>query len=83
MAKRIKRLRRLRGKKEARRDELTGLLKAFGFDEREGSNHTVFTYGNIMIPIPYERRLGAPYVRLVVQRIDEILVERGGTIHGD
>ena len=83
MAKRIKRLRRLRGKKEARRDELTGLLEAFGFDRREGSNHTVFTYRDIMIPIPNERLLGAPYVRTVVKRIDQILSERNGETNGD
>ena len=79
MANRMKRLRRLRGKKEARRDELTSILEAFEFDQREGGKHTVFTNGDIMIPIPHERRLGTPYVKIVVKRIDQILNERGET----
>ena len=51
---------------------------SFGFDRREGSNHIVFTYQDIMIPIPHERRLGRPYVRTVVKRLDEIISNEKG-----
>ncbi len=55
------------------RDTIAGLLVSFGFDRREGGNHTVVTYQDIMIPIPHERRLGRAYVKIVVKRLDEIL----------
>ena len=45
---------------------------------REGSNHIVFTYQDIMIPIPHERRLGPRYVKTVVKRLDEIISNEKG-----
>lgn len=51
---------------------------SFGFDMREGGNHIVFTYQDIMIPIPHERRLGPRYVKTVVKRLDEIISNEKG-----
>lgn len=73
MRRNIKLLERLRNRTEARRSAVISLLISFGFDQREGGKHTVFTYQDIMIPIPHERRLGRPYVRIVVKRLDEII----------
>lgn len=33
----------------------------------------MFTYQDILIPIPHERRLGRPYVKTVVKRLDQII----------
>ena len=73
MPRNLKLLERLRNKTEARRDTIIGLLVSFEFGRREGGNHTVFTYQDIMIPIPHERRLGRPYVKTVVKRLDQII----------
>lgn len=71
-------LERVRHKTEVRRDNIVRLLMSFGFDSRKGSNHIVFTYQDIMIPIPHERRLGRPYVKIVVKRLDEIISNEKG-----
>ena len=60
------------------RDTITRLLLSFGFERREGGNHTVFTYREIMIPIPHERRLGPRYVKTVVKRLDQIISSEKG-----
>ena len=74
----LKLLERVRNKTEVRRDTIVRLLMSFGFDRREGSNHIVFTYQDIMIPIPHERRLGPRYVKVVVKRLDEIISNEKG-----
>ncbi len=74
----LKLLERIRNKTEVRRDTIIRLLMSFGFDRREGSNHIVFTYQDIMIPIPHERRLGPRYVKTVVKRLDEIILNEKG-----
>lgn len=71
-------LERIRNKTEVRRDTIVRLLLSFGFDTRKGSNHIVFTYQDIMIPIPHERRLGPRYVKTVVKRLDEIISNEKG-----
>ena len=78
MPRNLKLLERLRNKTEARRDTIIRLLLSFGFERREGGNHTVFTYQEIMIPIPHERQLGPRYVKTVVKRLDQIMSSEKG-----
>ncbi len=71
-------LERIRNKREVRQATLVRLLKSFGFEERPGGNHIVFTYEDEMIPIPHKRRLGRLYVKTVVTALDEIIrAEKG------
>ena len=80
----LKLLKRLRNKMEERRGAVIRLQKSFGFDRREGGNHTVFTYQEVMIPIPHDKRLGPRYVETVVKRLDEIISnEKGGRDAGN